>query len=179
MSAIRLVTAFDLLTFNWCLGLPKAAQIASVSRQVSRLGDGVLYLFIGFALALFEQQFGLLFLLVGLFAYAIELPLYLILKNTIKRDRPCDSLPFEAYIVPSDKFSFPSGHSAAAFVFASLVAHFYPEFSAVSYVLAVAIGMSRVLLGVHYPTDILAGAVLGLSCAATAITLIPFLSLMV
>ena len=173
MGAFRFLTAFDLIAFNWCLGLPRAAQMAFVSRQISRLGDGGFYLLIGLTLAACEPASGPIFLVVGLVAYAIELPLYLLLKNTIRRDRPCESLPFEAYIVPSDKFSFPSGHSAAAFVFAALIANYYPDFSVISYTLALSVGVSRVLLGVHYPTDILAGAVLGLCSASLAIAVFP------
>ncbi|MCP4597369.1 phosphatase PAP2 family protein [Neptuniibacter sp.] len=175
MSAIKLLTTFDLFAFNWCLGLPRAPELAKVSRQVSRLGDGGLYLVLGMSLAVFELQNGMLFFMAGLLAYSIELPLYLLLKNTIKRDRPCDALPFEAYIVPSDKFSFPSGHSAAAFVFATLIAHFYPGFTEFAYSLAVLVGVSRVLLGVHYPTDIVAGAALGMSSALIALNFLPAL----
>ena len=173
MGAIKLLTAFDLFAFNWCLRSPKASEMARLSRQVSRLGDGAFYLLIGVLLALFEPQTGTAFLVVGLAAYAIELPVYLVLKNTIKRDRPCDALPFEAYIVPSDKFSFPSGHSAAAFVFATLIAHFYPAFALIGYTLALMIGVSRILLGVHYPTDIAAGALLGISSATLALAYLP------
>lgn len=177
MSAIKLVTTLDLFAFNWCLNRPQATQIAKVSRQVSRLGDGGLYLLLGMLLAVFEPQFGMLFLVTGLLAYFVELPLYLVLKNTIKRDRPCDALPFEAYIVPSDKFSFPSGHAAAAFVFATLIANFYPGFSEIAYMLAVLVGISRVLLGVHYPTDILAGAALGCGSALLALSAAPMIGL--
>lgn len=173
MSAIKLLTTFDLFAFNWCLGLPRASELARVSRQVSRIGDGGFYLVLGITLALFEPKQGIVFLVSGVFAYLIELPLYLVLKNTIKRDRPCDSLPFEAYIVPSDKFSFPSGHAAAAFVFASLIAFYYPAFTVFAYSVAVLVGISRILLGVHYPTDIVAGAVLGMSSCALALHLMP------
>lgn len=175
MSAIKILTTFDLFAFNWCLGLPRAPQMAKISRQVSRLGDGGLYFLLGLILALYEPVYGMTFLLTGLFAYALELPLYLVLKNTIKRDRPCDALPFEAYIVPSDKFSFPSGHAAAAFVFATLIAHFYPAFTEISYFVAMLVGISRILLGVHYPSDILAGAALGTSSALIALALAPAL----
>ncbi|WP_286237095.1 phosphatase PAP2 family protein [Neptuniibacter halophilus] len=179
MSALKILTTFDLFAFNWCLGLPSAPQLARVSRQVSRLGDGGFYLLVGLILAVYEPQFGLLFLLTGLLAYTFELPLYLLLKNTIKRDRPCDSLPVDAYIVPSDKFSFPSGHAAAAFVFAGLVAHFYPGFTELAYSLAVMVGISRILLGVHYPTDIAAGAALGTVSTMLAIDNFPHLQALI
>lgn len=169
MGAVKILTTFDLFAFNWCLARPRAPQMAKVSRYISRIGDGGFYLALAVLLALYEPQFGAIFLSIGLLAYAIELPVYLLLKNTIKRDRPCDSLPFEAYIKPSDKFSFPSGHAAAAFVFATLIAHFYPTFDVFAYMLALMVGISRILLGVHYPTDIVAGAVLGMSCASLAL----------
>lgn len=178
MSAIKLLTTFDLFAFNWCTGLPRSSEIAFVSRQVSRLGDGGLYLLLGILLAVFEPQHGMSFLAVGILAYLIELPVYVVLKNTIKRDRPCEALSFDAYIVPSDKFSFPSGHAAAAFVFAGLVAYFYPTFSLLAYTLALMIGASRVLLGVHYPSDIAAGAFLGMACCALALSLMPVLGLL-
>ena len=107
----------------------------------------------------------------GLLAFAIELPLYLVLKNTIRRDRPCYRFEnFDAFITPSDKFSFPSGHAAAAFVFATVFSHYYPAMTELSYSIAVLIGLSRVMLGVHYPTDIVAGAALGVSIATFALT---------
>ena len=69
------------------------------------------------------------------------------------------------FIRPSDKYSLPSGHTAAAFLMASLLAAFYPAMAVVVFVWAGCIGASRLLLGVHYLTDLIAGALLGSGCA--------------
>ncbi|WP_188751453.1 phosphatase PAP2 family protein [Marinobacterium zhoushanense] len=162
MNRLHKLTAIDTRIFYWCNDLHRSLGMAPVSRFVSRLGDGVLYLLLGLGLALWEQELGLTFLEVGLIAFALELPLYLLLKNTIRRDRPCHRLAgFRAVIEPSDKFSFPSGHAAAAFLFATVLASFYPTLALGAFIVAAMIGLSRVLLGVHYPTDIAAGALLG------------------
>ena len=178
MAAIKLLTAFDLLAFNWCLQLPKASQMARASRQISRLGDGGFYLALGILLALFDRVNGVAFLVTGLATYLFELPLYSVLKNIIKRDRPCEALAIDAYIRPPDKFSFPSGHAAAAFVFATLIASFYPSFAVLAYTLAGLVGVSRILLGVHYPSDIVAGALLGMGCAVLMLSYMPDLTVL-
>jgi undecaprenyl-diphosphatase len=68
----------------------------------------------------------------------------------------------------------PSGHTAAAFLMASILSSFYPSVTVFVYLWALSIGFSRVLLGVHYPGDILAGAALGLGISALSIvTLAP------
>jgi undecaprenyl-diphosphatase len=123
-----------------------------------------MYILLGMLLAVFEPQDGAAFLRSGLFAFLIEYPLYLFLKNTIRRDRPCEQFGLEAAIKPSEKFGFPSGHSAAAFVFATVLAQIYPSVALLAYSIAMLIGVSRVLLGVHYPADIVAGAVVGIIC---------------
>jgi len=126
---------------------------------------------VGALLAFLEPVYGLAFLLTGLKAFAIELPLYLILKNAIKRRRPDDVITeFVAFLVPSDKFSFPSGHTAAGFVMATLTFFYYPSFAVLAYTLATLIGISRVLIGVHFPSDIVAGALLGLLSTSFAIS---------
>lgn len=162
MTKLEKLTAVDTRLFYWCNGVNQARGMASLSLWISRLGDGLLYLLLGLGLALLDGAQGQQFLFSGLFAYGIELPLYLLLKNTIRRDRPCHRFDdCQAAIEPSDKFSFPSGHAAAAFLFATLVMTWYPGMLLPAFMLAALIGLSRILLGVHYPTDIAAGALLG------------------
>jgi len=172
MTRLQKLTAVDTRLFYWCNDLHRNLGMAPVSRFISRLGDGVLYLLLGLGFALWEPERGAVFLEVGLIAFALELPLYLLLKNTIRRDRPCHRLAgFRAVIEPSDRFSFPSGHAAAAFLFATVLASFYPSLAPAVFTVAAMIGLARVLLGVHYPTDIAAGALLGICSGAFALHL--------
>ncbi|WP_455211939.1 phosphatase PAP2 family protein [Kaarinaea lacus] len=174
-TLLKKINHFDLVAFQWCLSRKHARQLAIVSRWVSHTGDGIYYVLIGIIVALLEPVLGLSFFLTGILAYSIELPLYVVLKNSIKRRRPDDVLTeFVAFLIPSDKFSFPSGHTAAAFVMATLISFFYPSLSLLAYSAASIIGFSRVLLGVHFPSDILAGALLGTFSTLLAVFLSSF-----
>lgn len=172
MTHLQRLTAYDTRLFHCCQMLQQTMRLASLSRFVSRLGDGGLYLLIGVALALLEPRRGGELFQAGLLAFALELPLYRLLKNSIRRDRPCHRLEgFRALIEPADTFSFPSGHAAGAFLFALVVSAHYPALALPAFCLAGLIGLSRVLLGVHYPGDIVAGALLGVLSALFALHL--------
>lgn len=160
------MTAYDIRALQWMLTRTQAARLARGARRVSRLGDGPLYAALGMVLLLADGGRGAIFFSHALAAFALELPLYVLLKNLIRRPRPSDAgEPLQAFIQPSDRFSFPSGHTAAAFVMATLVLIHYPAWMLPAVLLAPAIGLSRVMLGVHYPSDIFAGAGLGALCA--------------
>ena len=168
---LQRVHHLDTLLFLW-VHVTKGFQYRKTVRFISHTGDGALYLVIAVMLLTFEPTIGVTFFWAGIIAYAFDVSLYLLLKNLIKRDRPAAKLDcYKAWITPSDQFSFPSGHTAAAFLFACLVANFYPAFTFPCFIWAGAIAVSRVLLGVHYPTDLVAGAILGSSCALIGIYL--------
>ncbi len=169
-SALLKIHGIDTGLLFWLNRHSRIRAIGFISRQISRLGDGPLYAAVGLMVWLWGGAAGAAFFYAGLTAYALELPLYRVLKNSIRRDRPKKGVrDLNALITPSDKFSFPSGHTAAAFVFATLIAAFFPMFAPAAYVLAVLIGLSRIMLGVHYPSDIAAGAALGVLCGETAL----------
>lgn len=166
------VHRLDTQAFLWIHGTQKRAYWKSI-RWLSRSGDGPLYLIMGLLIWALDAERGATFAGVCAFAFGLEVSLYWLLKNIIKRDRPAVALDsYQAWIIPSDQFSFPSGHTAAAFVFAGLIAAFYPAFAPLFYLWACLIGLSRVLLGVHYPSDIAAGALLGSACSLVGVTLI-------
>lgn len=135
---------------------------ARISRLISRTGDGPLYLLIAVILTWHDGARGQDFFHCTLKAFAVELPIYWLIKNGFKRERP-RNLP--VFITPSDRYSLPSGHTAAAFLMAEVISVFYPMMLWFAFIWASCIGASRLLLGVHYLSDLLAGACLGLLTA--------------
>lgn len=142
-------------------------------KNISRTGDGPLYAMIAATLFYFDSQHGNLFFYTALMAYALEVPIFIALKHFFKRPRPCDRLlELAPLVVASDKFSLPSGHTAAAFLMATIIANFYPSLSIFAFTWASLIGMSRVVLRVHFPLDVLLGALLGVTIAYMSITIL-------
>jgi membrane-associated phospholipid phosphatase len=85
------------------------------------------------------------------------------LKNIVKRDRPYVTYPEIENVEVESSYSFPSGHTSVAFATATSLSMAYPKWYVIapSFLWAGAVGYSRLYLGVHYPTDVLAGAIVG------------------
>lgn len=156
----------------WCAHFRHHRKLATAARAISRTGDGYLQVLIPGTLFFVDDLYGKDFFLVTLLAFLIHLPVYWTLKNSLKRPRPPEVIPaFQSFITASDKFSFPSGHSAAAFLLANLTAFYYGVTAWPLYVWAILVALSRVVLGVHFPTDILAGIAMG---TVIAFNVLPF-----
>jgi len=96
-----------------------------------------------------------------------------LLKRTVTRARPALPTGIEALMQPPDRFSFPSGHSASTLSVALALASALPPAAAVPLcAVAVAVGLSRCYLGVHYPGDVLAGWTLALAGVAAGSALL-------
>ncbi len=163
----------DVTTYLWLHRVQEKAILTQINRWISRSGDGYLYVAIaGLGFWLAPDTAGE-FLKTGLLAFAIELPAFRLLKEWIKRDRPFVQLSDCARAIdPHDKFSMPSGHTAAAFLMAGLISVHYVAFAVLAYFWAALIGNSRVALGVHYPGDIMAGAMLGSGSLLLALAIV-------
>lgn len=170
MKSIQPIARFDLAFSLFCLRHRYQQPAANISKAISHTGDGHLYAVMGIVAWLFEPIAGKMFFITGIIAYSIELPVYWLIKNGFKRRRPAQtSHLLTSFITPSDQYSLPSGHTAAAFLMATLLHQFYPEFAGFAFLWAALIGFSRILLGVHFFTDIVLGALLGVSSAFIAI----------
>ncbi|MBL0591362.1 MULTISPECIES: phosphatase PAP2 family protein [Aeromonas] len=160
------IQQWDLQVCRVCLLHGYNRQQARVSRLISRTGDGPLYAVLA-ALLWWQGEAERELVRLALLAFAIELPLYLLLKNSLKRQRPV-GLP--VFITPSDRYSLPSGHTAAAFLMATILANSFPLWAPLLFGWAALVGASRLLLGVHYLSDLVAGALLGGGCAVLALS---------
>lgn len=86
-----------------------------------------------------------------------------VLKPFVARLRPCDVNTAVKLLIPRpDGFSFPSGHTGASFAAAAALAFGEKQMGTAAYIMAALIGFSRIYLYVHYPSDVLAGALLGI-----------------
>jgi len=80
----------------------------------------------------------------------------------VNRPRPCLALTgARVFRALNNNNSFPSGHTCAAITMAFVLAQTFPHAALLLFILAVMVGISRIYLGVHYPTDVLAGAAIG------------------
>lgn len=138
------------------------AWITWIFKVATRLGDGSLWIATAIGLLAINDNHAQRVAISAILSVAISVLLFMCVKNLIGRPRP-----FEAWqdltciMAPPDRFSFPSGHTMTAFaVWGSLFAGL-PVLSHAYLLIAILIGLSRIFLGLHYPTDVIVGAVLG------------------
>jgi undecaprenyl-diphosphatase len=132
----------------------------------TRGGDGWLWYAMLIAILLFGGPERLRAVASAGIAAGLGIVLFLTLKRLAGRRRPCHLEPHcWATLLPPDQFSFPSGHTITAFTMATSLICFYPTLAVGLLFCAISIGASRILLGMHFLSDVLAGAVLGYALA--------------
>src|SRR5215471_1248457 len=135
----------------------------------TRGGDGWLWYAMGTVVAVFGGDERVHALLSAAAAVGTGIALFLSLKRVCGRRRPCAIEPHcWATLLPPDQFSFPSGHTITAFAVAVSLGAFYPDALAGLLFCAASVAASRVLLGMHFLTDVIAGAMIGSGLGAAA-----------
>jgi len=133
----------------------------AVGKALGEMGShGAVWLVIGIAMAFIDSENGEDWIVAGILG-PVAIGVNYIVKVIVRRPRPVlEGLP-PLGGAPSS-LSFPSGHATSSFACATAMTRIAPE-AAVLFLLAAAIGISRPYLGMHYPSDVLAGTVLGIA----------------
>ncbi len=147
-----------------------------VMRMVTHLGSTWFGVLASLFLLIIQQKTGSLIGLSMSVALIASQLVTQVLKRLVNRTRPY--LVFdEANVVrpPDCIYSFPSGHTNSAITMALVLSSFFPTYMPLFFLLGALVGLSRIYLGFHYPTDVLMGAVIAFSTFPYAIdTLLPY-----
>lgn len=167
---LQQIKTWDMQLCVLCNRQSRNFTVRNLFRIASRLGDGVFWYTLMIVLLLSYQgealQAVLHMIIVGLIGTAI----YKVIKGKTLRPRPFNVYPAIVCVGKTlDQFSFPSGHTMHAVAFSIVVVAYFPELIWLVTPFAVLVALSRPILGLHYPSDVLAGAALGALIASASL----------
>jgi len=166
---------FDRAELRLCRYLNRSSgstAFRQLFRAVSWLGDGWVWYALLAGLPLLYGAAGGVAALHMVVTAALGVLAYKLIKTRAVRERPyITHTAIHCASVPLDRYSFPSGHTLHAVSFTLMMASYFPEWGGLFAGFAFLIALSRVVLGLHYPTDVAAGALLGGGLAMLSLTL--------
>ena len=166
----------------WCLAANRwgARQaVRAYFRLISRLGDGVFWYALMAALAMLDGWR-------GLGAAGHMLATSAIAAADVPQAQALDQTPaplrhatrrIQAWVAPLDEFSFPSGHTLQAVSFTLVALAYYPALAWLLVPFTLSVAISRVVLGLHYPSDVIAATAIGGALASVSLWVVPGVSL--
>jgi undecaprenyl-diphosphatase len=168
--ALKRLALADERALRWCHRHGERTAILKLFAAISRIGDGAIWWLLILSWPLHAGAGGMHEATVLAATALTSVSLYALLKRRLKRPRPAMRLSdLKARIYTLDEFSFPSGHTMNALSISAVAIAFTPACAVVLLPLCALIAASRVVLGVHYPSDVLAGIALGLSVASVVL----------
>jgi len=172
----NLFQRLDQFELDVCLMLNRSCHRQALRRffaVISRLGNGLFWYSLMLLIPLVAGwQAVFVSLHMGLVAIT-GLMVYKLLKKRLVRERPFFTHPgILLGTAPLDKFSFPSGHTLHAVGFTIVATSYFPQLAIILVPFALLTAMSRIVLGLHYPSDVLAGAAIGAAIAMLSFLLI-------
>jgi undecaprenyl-diphosphatase len=141
------------------LTLPAGSSWRWLAALGAHLGDGPLWAVVGAGLLIWGTPFLRALTWVTALAVLGSTGISTAIKYLVRRRRPQELTQF--YASKHDRYSFPSGHATRMAAIAVIVGCFVPELALTSYALAPIVAICRVLVGVHYPSDVVAGILIG------------------
>ncbi|MDD4979150.1 MAG: phosphatase PAP2 family protein [Gallionella sp.] len=169
-SPLQRINRWDMELCVFCNRQSRSFTVRNLFRAISRLGDGVFWYTLMAALLLQYQAAALPAVLHMLTIAALGTLLYKFIKGKTLRPRPFNVYPAIVCMGKTlDQFSFPSGHTMHAVAFSIIAVSYYPGLLWVVAPFALLVALSRPILGLHYPSDVLAGAALGALLALTSL----------
>ncbi len=167
---------FDDLELSACRrinALSRRRNVRAFFAAVSRLGDYPAWVGFGLLCLVHQGDRAPVFVVQTLLTAVTGIFAYKLLKRRLVRERPYirHSGHIECGTAPLDRYSFPSGHTLHATSFAMLYGAYEPSMLVVLIPFALLVAASRVILGLHYPTDVAAGAAMGATLATASISI--------
>lgn len=160
---------------TWCLRFNRVSTHPSIRKAfhlISRLGDGLFWYALMLYLLVQYQAAALHPVLHMIAAGLVCTVLYKWLKRRTHRPRPFDANQQVCCgSAPLDQFSFPSGHTLHAVAFSIVALAYYPALAWLLLPFTALVALSRLVLGLHYPSDVLAGVLIGATVSGLSLSL--------
>ena len=161
-TMLRYIDARDRSLMHRLNGWQPPMWIRTWMLAATRAGDGWLWYSLGIAILLFGGPHRFPAAAAAATAGAAAVGFFSVLKPMTGRKRPCAIARNSwASLLPPDQFSFPSGHTMTAFAVSTPLYLFYPLLLPLLLFAAFSVAASRILLGMHFLSDVLAGSLLG------------------